>query len=75
MIYLISLSIIMMDQIIKMIVSTHIPYGTSIGSWIKITNISNTGMAFGMRTKQANNYNHSKYCNYKLFIKVFYKKL
>ena len=49
MIFLIGLSIILIDQIIKLIVSINIPYGTSIGNWIRITNVENTGMAYGMR--------------------------
>lgn len=48
---LIGLIIIAIDQIIKMIVTANIPYGESVGKLIKITNVSNTGMAYGIRTK------------------------
>lgn len=51
MIFLIGIAIILIDQIIKVAVSINIPYGTSIGNLVKITNIGNTGMAYGMRTK------------------------
>lgn len=49
MILLIGLSIIIIDQIVKAIVSINIPYGTYVGKLIRITNISNTGIAYGMR--------------------------
>ena len=48
---LIALSIIIIDQIIKAIITTHIPYGTFIGKWLRITNVANTGMAYGIRKK------------------------
>ena len=51
MIFLISLVIILIDQIIKAVVITNIPLGTTIGKGIRITNVSNTGMAYSMRTK------------------------
>lgn len=45
---LIGLIIIIIDQIIKSIISINLTYGTSIGKFIKITNISNTGIAYGI---------------------------
>lgn len=72
---LIGLLIIIIDQIIKIIVSINISYGTSIGNWVKITNVSNTGIAYGMRTKQANNNYYSKHINNIFYIKVLNKKL
>ncbi len=48
---LIGLSIILIDQTIKTIVSINMPYGTSIGNYIKIINVSNTGMAYSIRKK------------------------
>ena len=62
--FLIGLAIIIIDQIIKAIVITNIPLGTTIGKGIRITNVANTGMAYSMRSKQANNYNHCKCCNH-----------
>lgn len=56
--FLIGLIIIAIDQIIKIIITANIPYGESIGKLIKITNISNTGMAYGIRAKQTNNYSN-----------------
>ena len=46
---LIGFLIILIDQIIKIIITANISYGLSIGKWIKITNISNTGIAYGIR--------------------------
>ena len=46
--FLIGLTIILFDQIIKAII-VNIPDGTAIGSFIRITNISNTGMAYSIR--------------------------
>lgn len=51
MIFLTGISIIIIDQIIKAIISINLPYGAGIGKYIKITNIANTGMAYGIRTK------------------------
>lgn len=48
MIFLIGLSIVLIDQIIKMLVTTNISYGTSIGNLVRITNVSNTGMAYSI---------------------------
>lgn len=71
--FIIGLLIILIDQTIKAIVCMNIPYGTSIGSFIKITNIQNTGMAYGMRKKSPNNYNNSKYYNF-MYIVIFSNK-
>ena len=51
MLFLTGFLIILIDQIIKLIVSTQISYGTTIGHLIKITNVSNTGIAYSMRKK------------------------
>ena len=51
MFFLIGFSIILIDQIMKIIITANIPYGLSIGNGIKITNISNTGMAYNMRKR------------------------
>lgn len=51
MFFLTGFLIILIDQIIKLIVSTHISYGEAIGNWINITNVSNTGIAYGMRKR------------------------
>lgn len=51
MISLIGLLITIIDQIIKSIVTINIPLGTTIGKGLRITNVSNTGMAYSMRTK------------------------
>ena len=51
MIFGIGLAIIIIDQIIKVFVCINIPYGTNIGKWIRLTNISNTGMAYSIRRK------------------------
>ena len=51
MIFGIALSIIIIDQIIKVFVCINIPYGANIGRWIRLTNISNTGMAYSIRRK------------------------
>ena len=48
---LIGFLIILIDQIIKLVVSTYISYGETIGNWIKITNIANTGIAYSMRKR------------------------
>lgn len=75
MILLISLAIIIIDQIIKAIVTINIPLGTTIGKGIRITNIANTGMAYSMRSKQTNTYNHCKHCNHMYTIIFSNKKL
>ena len=41
--------IILIDQIIKIIITMNISYATTIGYWIKITNVANTGIAYGIR--------------------------
>lgn len=51
MIILTGLLIIIIDQIIKAIITINIPYGISIGNYIKLTNVANTGIAYGMRKK------------------------
>lgn len=51
MILLIGLSIIIIDQLSKLFVTIRVPYGTSFGGLVKISNIANTGMAYGMRSK------------------------
>lgn len=51
MISLIGLLIIIIDQIIKAIVTINIPLGTIIGNGIRITNVANTGIAYSMRSK------------------------
>lgn len=73
--FLIGLIIIAIDQFIKIIVTANIPYGESVGRLIKITNISNTGMAYGIRAKQEHNYTNCKYFDYIFFNKIFNKKL
>lgn len=49
--FLIGLFIILIDQIIKMLVTWYIPYGYTIGNIIGITNVANTGMAYSIRRK------------------------
>lgn len=44
---IIFLLIILLDQIIKKIVLNNIAYGSSIGTIVKIANVSNTGIAYG----------------------------
>ena len=51
MLFLTGFLIILIDQIIKLMVSTHSSYGTTIGNLIKITNVSNTGIAYSMRKR------------------------
>lgn len=51
MFFLTGFLIIIVDQIIKLLVSIYISYGETIGNWIKITNIANTGFAYSMRTR------------------------
>lgn len=75
MILLISLAIIIIDQIIKAIVTINIPLGTTIGKGIRITNIANTGMAYSMRSKQTDHYNNCKHCNHMYTIIFSNKKL
>ena len=48
---LIAFAIILLDQILKFIVIENIVYGATIGSWIRITNIANTGAAYSIRNK------------------------
>lgn len=50
-IILLSLTIVIIDQIIKLAVKYKIGFGNSIGNLIKITNVENTGMAFGIRKR------------------------
>lgn len=45
---LIGLLIIIIDQMIKAIIITNIPLGTTIGKGIRVTNVANTGMAYSM---------------------------
>lgn len=73
--FLIALAIILIDQIIKMLVSIKIPYGEAIGKGIRITNVANTGMAYSMRKKQSNNYSNCKYSNNRDINIFVYKKL
>lgn len=61
---LIGLLIIIIDQIIKTIIITNIPIGTTIGKGIRVTNVTNTGMAYSMRSKQTNDCNYCKYCSH-----------
>lgn len=51
MFFLIGFLIVLIDQIIKIIITANIPYGEAIGNWIRLTNISNTGMAYSMRKR------------------------
>lgn len=75
MIFLIGLAIILIDQVIKVVVSINIPYGITIGKFIRITNIANTGMAYSIRKKQPNIYNYCKCINYIYIINIFNKEL
>lgn len=43
--------IILIDQIVKKMVVKNISYGNTIGKYIRITNIQNTGIAYSMRIK------------------------
>ena len=72
---LIGFLIILIDQIIKIIITANISYGLSIGKWIKITNISNTGIAYGIRRWESKPYNYCKYFNYICIINFFSKEL
>ena len=70
---LIGLLIIIIDQIIKTIIITNIPIGTTIGKGIRVTNVTNTGMAYSMRSKQTNAYNYCKYCSH-MYANIFPNK-
>lgn len=74
MILLIGLLVIIIDQIIKIIVTTYIPYAESIGGLIKITNVANTGMAYSIRKTKSIIYNYCKYFNYRFIIYFCNKK-
>lgn len=43
--------IILIDQFVKIFVIENITYGNTIGKYIRITNIQNTGIAYSMRSK------------------------
>lgn len=75
MFFLTGFLIVLIDQIVKMIVTAHIPYGTTLGSCIRITNVANTGMAYSMRTKQSNIYSYCKCFNCVYIINFSNKKL
>lgn len=72
---LIGILIIVIDQIIKIIISLNISYGYTIGKWIKITNIANTGVAYSIRKQISNNNNNSKYFYYLYTNRISNKKL
>lgn len=70
---LIGLLIIIIDQIIKAIIITNIPLGATMGKGIRVTNVANTGMAYSMRSKQTNAYNHCKFCIH-MYANIFLNK-
>lgn len=45
---LIALLIIVVDHVIKLIVKQNMTYGESIGNWIKLTYVTNPGMAYNI---------------------------
>ena len=51
MIFFVGLAIFIIDQAIKMLVTINIPHGEVFGAWIRISNASNTGMAYSMRER------------------------
>lgn len=57
--FIIGIFIILIDQIIKVVVVQNVSYGNTIGKYIKITNIQNTGIAYSIRAKQTNDYYNS----------------
>ena len=71
----ISFLVILVDQIIKMIITKNIPYGYFIGNNIKITNISNTGMAYSMRKRLSATNNNFKYYYSRAIVNFCYKKI